>query len=314
MDKLLQQFLLIAKSQSVTAAAQLAGLSQPTITSNLKKIEQQLGVSLFERKSTGMVLTEYGQILYEHSVRMQHEYQQMLTRIEERKRCKAGKIRLGTGDAWWTLLIKPALHSHRDQFPSASIQVEFGNHLSLMDSLINDQIEFFIGHEIVGLSTKYSVYFTPLFSTYDGFFVNPNHPLLQSSVTDDMLSLFPSVTVTYDAEKYHHLLDDPRPKIIERHKQKLDERSVFEIDSLQASIDMALETNAVMPYPDMMSDYFSHFGLKSLRMEQRYYRGTVGIYSLQKTIPNEHQSVINEVKLYAEILETETNAKASNLI
>jgi len=37
MDKLLQQFLLIAKSQSVTAAAQLAGLSQPTITSNLKK-------------------------------------------------------------------------------------------------------------------------------------------------------------------------------------------------------------------------------------------------------------------------------------
>lgn len=85
MDKSLQQFLLVARCQSISAAARMAGLSQPTVTSNLKKLEENLGVTLFERHPNGMVLTEYGRILYRHSNAMQHEYNQMMQSIDERK-------------------------------------------------------------------------------------------------------------------------------------------------------------------------------------------------------------------------------------
>ncbi|MEF1337975.1 LysR family transcriptional regulator, partial [Vibrio rotiferianus] len=67
MDKSLQQFLLVARCKSISAAASLAGLSQPTVTHNLKKLEDNLGVMLFERHANGMELTEYGRILYRHS-------------------------------------------------------------------------------------------------------------------------------------------------------------------------------------------------------------------------------------------------------
>lgn len=299
MDKLLQQFLLVARHQSVSAAAQKAGLSQPTVTSNLKKLEQNLGVSLFERKASGMVMTEFGQILYEHSSRMQHEFQQMMNRINERKQCLSGKIRIGTGDAWWTLFVKDALRQQRQYYPSASVQVELGNHLSLMESLINDQIEFFIGHEIIGLSSKYNVNFTPLFQTHDAFFVNPAHPLLAQVTTVAMLENFPSITVTYDSNKFSHIVDDPMPKWVENHKQKLDERTVYEVDSLLASIDMALETCAIMPYPDVMADYLSRFGLKTLLMDKPAFRGTVGIYCLAQELSDEHNQLLSTIKALA---------------
>ena len=81
---------------------------------------------------------------------MQHEYNQMMQSIDERKQYQVGKIKMGTGDAWWPLFVQKALNEHLTKQPSASTHVEFGNHLGLMDSLINEQIEFFIGHEIVG--------------------------------------------------------------------------------------------------------------------------------------------------------------------
>ncbi|MCW8327191.1 LysR family transcriptional regulator [Photobacterium sp. SDRW27] len=299
MDKLLQQFLLVARLQSVSAAAKMAGLSQPTVTSNLKKLEKNLEVSLFERKANGMVMTEFGQILYEHSSRMQHEYHQMMTRINERKQYLSGKIRIGTGDAWWTLFVKEAIHQHRHQFPSASVQIELGNHLSLMESLVNDQIAFFIGHEIIGLSSKYNVIFTPLFPTYDAYFVNPSHPLLSQVTTEAMLEEYPSITVTYDLDKYSHIIDDPFPKLVESHKQKLDERTVYEVDSLLASIDMAMDTCAVMPYPNAMTKYLSRFGLKPLNMDTPPFRGTVGIYQLPQKVSDEHNTLLDRIKCLA---------------
>jgi len=295
MDKVLQHFLLVARLESVSEAAQMLGMSQPAVTSSIKKLEQSLGVTVFERKASGMKLTEFGEILFDDCSVMQQQYKHMLDRIEDKKQHKAGKLRIGTGDAWWTLFIKDLVHQYRQSCPSASIQVEFGNHLSLMDSLVKNELELFIGHEIVGLSSKFNVIFLPLFQTYDSFFVNDSHPLRDRLVTDAILEEYPSVAVTYDAEKYSHIIENPLPKRIERQKQKLDERTVFEMGSLLASIDIALETNAVMPYPSNMTSYFARFGLQPLTMEKQYFRGTVGIYA-SKEVYSEQEKVIEMIK------------------
>ncbi|MCG7587164.1 LysR family transcriptional regulator [Photobacterium sp. OFAV2-7] len=296
MDKSLQQFLLVARLKSISAAAKVSKLSQPTISSNIKRLEKELGVTLFERRAEGMLLTEYGHILFKHSDAMQHEHHQMMTRITERKQRRAGKIRLGTGDAWWTLFVKQALREHRRCLPSSSIHVEFGNHLSLMDSLINEQIELFIGHEIGGLSSKCNVTFIPLFKTSDAIFVSPHHPLLSQTATEAMLHDYPLIAVTYDSEKYAHLLDSPEPKLNERKKQRLDERTTYELDSLLASIDMVLESNAIMPYPSHLTDYLCSFGLKTLDTEQVYPRGVVGIYLHKRETSKPHLALISHIQ------------------
>ncbi|MET2898815.1 LysR family transcriptional regulator [Vibrio rotiferianus] len=302
LDKSLQQFLLVARCKSISTAARLAGLSQPTVTHNLKKLEDNLGVMLFERHANAMELTEYGRILYRHSNAMQHEYNQMMQSIGERKQYQVGKIKMGTGDAWWPLFAKRALDEHLAQSPSASTHVEFGNHLALMDSLINEQIEFFIGHEIVGLSEKCDVTFIPLFQTADDFFVSPSHPLLSQVVTERMLHEYPALSVTYDAKKFSHVIDNPIPKQNERERQQLDDRPTYEIDSLLASIDTLKDSVAVMSYTSHMSDYLESFGLQKLTMEQKAKPGTVGSYRHRQETSESHLALIERITKLAQNL------------
>ncbi|HBS7601972.1 TPA: LysR family transcriptional regulator, partial [Klebsiella pneumoniae] len=54
MDKILQQFLEVASLQNVSHAAKKLFLSQPTLTHNMKKLEESLGVQLFVRTSNGI--------------------------------------------------------------------------------------------------------------------------------------------------------------------------------------------------------------------------------------------------------------------
>ncbi|MDF2153089.1 LysR family transcriptional regulator [Vibrio sp. CAU 1672] len=303
MDKSLQQFLLVARCQSISAAARMAGLSQPTVTSNLKKLEDNLGVALFDRNSKGMTLTEYGRILYRHSSAMQHEYNQMVQSIEERKHFQVEKLKLGTGDAWWPLFVKQALNEQLKQFPSASTHVEFGNHLGLMDSLVNEQIEFFIGHEIVGLSSKCDVTFVPLFQTADAYYVGPNHPLLGQVVSYDMLLDYPALSVTYDAKKFGHVIDNPMPKQNERERQQLDDRPTYEVDSLLASIDVLKESVAVMSYTSHLHSYLASFGLQRLTMHKEPNPGTVGIYHHRRETSESHLELIEKITKLAKQLD-----------
>ena len=74
MDKILQQFLEVATFQNVSHAAKKLCLSQPTLTHNMKKLEESLEVQLFVRTSNGMKLTEFGEVLLEQTRIMQRIY------------------------------------------------------------------------------------------------------------------------------------------------------------------------------------------------------------------------------------------------
>lgn len=63
----LKSFLAIAREQNLTRAAESRHLSQSAISSQLKALEQELGVKLFQRTARGMMLSEPGQILLSHA-------------------------------------------------------------------------------------------------------------------------------------------------------------------------------------------------------------------------------------------------------
>lgn len=54
---LLRTFLAVHRAGSFTAAARLLGLSQPTVTTQMRSLEEQLGRELFERQPRGVVPT-----------------------------------------------------------------------------------------------------------------------------------------------------------------------------------------------------------------------------------------------------------------
>ena len=63
----LRSFLAIAREQNLTRAAESLNLSQSAISSQLKGLEEELGICLFERNARGMTLSESGQTLLSHA-------------------------------------------------------------------------------------------------------------------------------------------------------------------------------------------------------------------------------------------------------
>ena len=59
-------FYVVAKEGSISKAASILFISQPAITLQIKKLESELGVSLFTRTKHGVVLTEEGSVLFEY--------------------------------------------------------------------------------------------------------------------------------------------------------------------------------------------------------------------------------------------------------
>ena len=63
----IKQFMTVARHQSMTVAAKELGVSQPSLSQSIKKLESSLGVSLFNRDGRSLVLNEYGKILLAQS-------------------------------------------------------------------------------------------------------------------------------------------------------------------------------------------------------------------------------------------------------
>lgn len=78
----------VARFNSVTKAAQHLRLSQPSLSIQIKTLEQQLGFKLFEKKGRNIALTDLGQRLYSQTARLFQSTNELVTRFKEKDQSK----------------------------------------------------------------------------------------------------------------------------------------------------------------------------------------------------------------------------------
>lgn len=79
----LRYFLAIIETQGFTKAAERLFVSQPSLSAGIKKLEQELGVVLFERGGRRAVLTPAGKLFLEKARNIINEYQSALTTLKD---------------------------------------------------------------------------------------------------------------------------------------------------------------------------------------------------------------------------------------
>jgi LysR family transcriptional activator of glutamate synthase operon len=88
-------FITLAELQHVTAAAEQLRVAQPTLTRMLARLEQRLGVELFDRRGRRLSLNAYGRIFYQHARRAQLELDSARRAIDDLTNPAVSEIRLG---------------------------------------------------------------------------------------------------------------------------------------------------------------------------------------------------------------------------
>ena len=123
-------FYVVAKEGSVARASEVLRLAQPTLSSQVRKLEESLDEKLFEKRGRGLVLTEMGRVAFRYAEEIFALGGEMRDALRGRVVERAPRLHAGIAD------VIPKLVTHR-LFDSARL-IEGGVHLVLRDGKSSD--------------------------------------------------------------------------------------------------------------------------------------------------------------------------------
>ena len=119
----LRAFLAITDTGSVTRAADLLNLVQPAVSRQLRALEEDLGTTLFERSTHGMVLTDAGRMLEGHARRSMLELERARAEIGGTTTRPHGLVTVGLLPSTAALLSGPLVSAVAQAYPGIRIRI-----------------------------------------------------------------------------------------------------------------------------------------------------------------------------------------------
>lgn len=129
----LRAFHAVAKAGSFTRAAAAMGISQPTLSSQVRLIEEQYAASLFDRRGRGVTLTPLGQRLHDITTRLFATEDEARALLEGVRTVQSGHLRLAADSATHAM---PLLARMRERASGLTFSLRLGNSTTVLDDLL----------------------------------------------------------------------------------------------------------------------------------------------------------------------------------
>src|SRR3954469_5760372 len=133
--ELLKAFVAVADSRSFTRAATQLNRTQSAVSMQIKRLEERLGVELFNRTKANVDLSSAGEGLLGYARRILTLNDEAVGKLRERK--IEGVVRLGVMDDYGTLIVPPLLASFVACYPLVHVEMETGLTSSMPSRLGN---------------------------------------------------------------------------------------------------------------------------------------------------------------------------------
>lgn len=143
--RVLQYFLAIAREQSIVRAAESLHLSQPTLSTQIKGLEEELGKQLLIRGTKGsrkITLTEDGMILRKRAEEILNLVQKTEKEITLSDQVVVGDVYIGTGETDAVRLIARTARSLYETYPGIHYHIASGNAEFVLEQLEKGLIDF----------------------------------------------------------------------------------------------------------------------------------------------------------------------------
>lgn len=281
MDRLLHQFIAIAETGSIRAAASVLNITQPTLTVNMRRLEEDLDARLFTRSSRGVRLTPYGEVVYDNARLMQRLDDNMRKSVSEMRARSERGISLGSGYSWWTVFVRDTVLDYQSLNPGAPVEVSLGDQMRCLDQLLSGDISLFVSHEIRGLSASLGAQFIRLSQVYNGVFVRSGHPLLGTKRSLEEIERYPVITSSLTESRQQRFFDEDWRRM---RGQTLFGRDshVFGSNSISACLDYLAHTDAFLRISHVIAPYFAKHGVLEVEQSEPVQMIPMGIYVLKE--------------------------------
>lgn len=188
--RVLRYFLAVAREQSITAAAETLHITQPTLSKQLRELEDELGKKLFTRGNRKITLTEEGMFLRKRAQEIVELADKTEADFAAGIGSVSGDIFIGSGETGAVRYLGRALYKMRSRYPGIRFHLFSGNGEDVSERLDKGLIDFAL---FVGMTDlkKYDYLKLPYHHRW-GLIIRRDDPLAaHSSITPDMLMNVP---------------------------------------------------------------------------------------------------------------------------
>lgn len=179
----LRYALKVAEKKSFSAAAKELYIAQPSLSQQILKLEQELGIPLFIRHSKSVSLTDAGEQFIISAERIINNVDQLSDLMGKYSRLQSGTFRVGMLWIAGYLNLPQILTDFYQKFPGITYEITIDGSMALLNMLLSRSINaaFIIGYEEV-LRKHDDLYFQRLQDDYYVAVVNKEHPLAQNKL------------------------------------------------------------------------------------------------------------------------------------
>ena len=145
--ELYRVFYTVAKHNHMTKASEELHISQPAISQSIKKLEDQLGGTLFLRSNKGMELTEEGKMFYEYVKGALELINNAENEFTSFKDLSKGEVKIGCSTTLTKLVLMNALKDYHLDYPNININITNDLTSNLINDLKLGKLDFVIFNE-----------------------------------------------------------------------------------------------------------------------------------------------------------------------
>ena len=198
--RVLQYFLAIAREETISKAAESLHITQPTLSRQMKGLEEQLGKQLFIRGNRKINLTEEGILLRQRAEEIISLVEKTESEIMHSDTTISGDIYIGSGETEGMRILAKVIDTCHKEYPKIKFHLYSGNSQDVVEKIENGLIDFGVLIEPADIS-KYDFIKSPVKDKW-GVLMRKDSPIASlKSITADTLKKLPLICSSQEIVK-----------------------------------------------------------------------------------------------------------------
>lgn len=170
----LEYFQTLARIQHVTKAAETLSITQPALSRSIVRLENQLGVPLFDRQGRSIKLNKYGERFLKRVDSIIKEFTEGKEEIQSLLKPDQGEVSLGFLHTLGTTIVPNLIGAFKNQYPNVHFQLNQSHSNQLLDKLKSGELDLCL---LASFPVESNIMWKPLWKEELFLYLPKNHVL-----------------------------------------------------------------------------------------------------------------------------------------
>lgn len=198
----LRYLLAVAEHRNFTRAAEALHVSQPTLSQQVRQLEEQLRVQLLDRSGRSVRPTDAGELYLLHARRALRELEAAQRAIHEVRDLSRGRLRLGMTPTFTCYLVGALVDPFNQRYPGIELSLEELPQDALEAALIDDRLDLGVAFSEPG---SLEIDSQPLYLERLGLVLGAEHPAADAPLAAAALAELPLALLRDDFATRRHI-------------------------------------------------------------------------------------------------------------